>query len=107
MSRMFTAHICICIYGSHVFNYYIVNNANCTLKIPDVNKLTIGCGHSWLEREELKRSQCLNLYHRVLVQTISYRKRINIRVCVPCVLVVVAAVTLHGSCKNHFMLYDK
>ena len=47
---MFAANIHICIYGIHVFNYCIANNANCTLKITYVNKLTIGCGHPWLER---------------------------------------------------------
>jgi hypothetical protein len=99
MSHMFAANIRICIYGVHVFNYYIVNNANCTRKLPYVCKLTTGCGQPWLEREELERNQYPNLYRTVLVQTISYRKRINIRVCVPRVLMVVAAITLHGSCE--------
>ena len=31
---MFATNIRICIYGIHVFNYYIVNNANSTLKTP-------------------------------------------------------------------------
>ena len=94
------ANIRICIYGIHVFDYHIVKNANCTLKIPYVNKLTIGRGHSWLEREESKRNQCLNLYGRMLVQTPSYKKRTNVRVCVPRVLIAVAAITLHGSCGS-------
>jgi hypothetical protein len=48
---MFAANIRICIYGIHVFDYHIVNNANCTLYIPYVNKLTIGCGHSGLKEK--------------------------------------------------------
>ena len=96
---MFAANIHICIYGIHVFNYCIANNANCTLKITYVNKLTIGCGHPWLERYGLKRNHCLNLYRRVLLQTMSYRRRINIRACVPRVLIVATAITLHGSCE--------
>jgi hypothetical protein len=52
---MFATNIHTCIYGIPVRNYCIANNVNCILKIPYVNKLAIGCGHPWCEREELKR----------------------------------------------------
>jgi hypothetical protein len=83
MWNIFVTNIRICIYVNPDRIYFIVNNENCILKAPYVNKLTTGCGHPWCEREELKNRFLKSLPHSAFANDLLQGKDNCQGVCTP------------------------